>query len=206
MEPQAPEEPDGQPENKSVGLMVAVVFELSLGLAAVSIGWLVRVDPLQLLPDTTGQWLQQWIIGVLAAAPLGLGMWALDRSRLAAFQHLRRIVDQLLLPFFQKASLGQLAWVALAAGLGEELFFRGLIQAGLQQGLDAAWGAAAAWLAASVLFGLAHFITPTYALLAAIVGLYLGGLYWWCESLLIPMVTHAVYDFVALVYLLRTKD
>jgi membrane protease YdiL (CAAX protease family) len=205
MDPEIPEEPDDQPPGKSLGLLVAFVFELSLGVAAVAIGWVVRVNPLQSLPGTAGGWFADFLIGILAAVPLGILMLSLDRSRVAAFQHLRRIVDQLLLPFFRDASVVHLALIALAAGVGEELFFRGLIQSGLQQGIDAAWGAATAWLAAGVLFGLAHFITRTYALLAGIVGLYLGGLYWWSDSLLIPVVAHAVYDFVALIYLLRTR-
>lgn len=206
MEPEIPEDPDGEPTRAPVGLLVAVVFELSLGVIAVAVGWVVQVDPLQFLPDSPGGWLRDFVIGVLAAAPLGIGMLALDRSRIEAFRHLRRIVDQLLLPFFRNASMVHLALVSLAAGVGEELFFRGLIQNGLRQGWAAAWGGAAAWLAAGLLFGLAHFITRTYAVLAAIVGLYLGGLYWWCDSLMVPVVAHAVYDFVALLYLLRSKQ
>ncbi len=37
-------------------------------------------------------------------------------------------------------------------------------------------GPSGALLLASALFGLAHFLTPTYAALAALLGLYLGGL------------------------------
>ncbi len=207
MEPEVPEEPDEQPaSSKPVGLALAIVFELSLGLAAVAIGWVVKVDPLQLLPETPTGWARDALFGILAAIPLVIGMLVLDRSQIAAFRQLRLIVDQLLLPFFREASVGHLALVALAAGVGEELFFRGLLQTGLQQGLEAQWGAAIAWMTAGVLFGLAHFITRTYALLAGIVGLYLGGLYWWSDSLVVPVLAHAVYDFVALIHLLRTKS
>ena len=40
---------------------------------------------------------------------------------------------------------------------------------------------------------------------AAIIGLYLGMLYWVSGSLLSAVVAHAAYDFVALVWLLRTR-
>jgi membrane protease YdiL (CAAX protease family) len=56
---------------------------------------------------------------------------------------------------------------------------------------------------ASALFGLGHFITPMYALLAGLLGLYLGGLAMIYDNLLLVMVVHALYDFVALVYLVR---
>jgi uncharacterized protein len=50
-----------------------------------------------------------------------------------------------------------------------------------------------------------HWITRTYALLAALVGLYLGGLWLWTGNLLVPIVAHALYDFVALIWILRRR-
>jgi membrane protease YdiL (CAAX protease family) len=55
----------------------------------------------------------------------------------------------------------------------------------------------------SVAFGLAHFLTLSYALLAALAGLYLGALYWAGGNLVIPIVAHALYDLVALLQLAR---
>jgi membrane protease YdiL (CAAX protease family) len=63
-----------------------------------------------------------------------------------------------------------------------------------------------AWLAlaaASVSFGLVHFASRAYATVAGIIGLYLGALFLWQESLLAPIVTHTLYDFVALLYVAR---
>ena len=56
---------------------------------------------------------------------------------------------------------------------------------------------------ASGLFGACHLLTWTYAILAALIGAYLGLLWIWTGNLLTPMITHAVYDFAALVYFLR---
>ena len=56
---------------------------------------------------------------------------------------------------------------------------------------------------ASLLFAAAHLITWTYALIVAFIGAYLGLLLIWTGNLLTPMITHAVYDFIALVYFLR---
>ncbi|MEI6785094.1 MAG: CPBP family glutamic-type intramembrane protease [Verrucomicrobiota bacterium] len=43
----------------------------------------------------------------------------------------------------------------------------------------------------------------TYAIVAALLGVYLGLLWMWTGNLLTPMITHAVYDFATLVYFLR---
>src|SRR5262249_54526611 len=61
------------------------------------------------------------------------------------------------------------------------------------------------WLglaAASVLFGLLHAVTPTYAVLATLMGGYLGGLWMATGNILAPIIVHALYDFVVLYYLL----
>ncbi|MFC1597814.1 lysostaphin resistance A-like protein, partial [Planctomycetota bacterium] len=58
---------------------------------------------------------------------------------------------------------------------------------------------------AAILFGLAHPITPGYVLLAGLMGLYLGWLQITCGNLLVPIMAHAVYDFLALVYLVKIR-
>jgi membrane protease YdiL (CAAX protease family) len=55
------------------------------------------------------------------------------------------------------------------------------------------------------LFGLAHPMSTTYVVLATVVGVYLGGLLLVTDNLLAPIVAHAAYDFVALVYLVRHR-
>jgi membrane protease YdiL (CAAX protease family) len=93
----------------------------------------------------------------------------------------------------------ELALLAVLAGFAEEIFFRGVVQVGLARVLPEG----GALVVASAAFGLAHFITPTYALLAGLAGLYLGGLFLLQGSLTAPIVAHAVYDVVALNYVVR---
>ncbi len=88
--------------------------------------------------------------------------------------------------------------ISVLAGLGEEMLFRGLIQDVFSSSLPL-WMAVAL---ASLLFGMMHAVTPTYAVLAGLMGAYLGWLYLATGNLLGPIVAHAVYDFVALVYLM----
>jgi membrane protease YdiL (CAAX protease family) len=40
-------------------------------------------------------------------------------------------------------------------------------------------------------------------IIATFIGLYLGLLWIWTGNLMTPMITHAVYDFAALVHFLR---
>ncbi len=85
------------------------------------------------------------------------------------------------------------------AGICEEALFRGAIQGSLAEHI----GGVLALVLATGLFGAVHLITWTYAIIATFIGAYLG-LLWICTgNLLAPMVTHAAYDFAALVYFLR---
>jgi uncharacterized protein len=64
---------------------------------------------------------------------------------------------------------------------------------------------AAAVALTAALFGVAHWVTPTYALLAGLVGAYLGLVLLLSGNLLVPIVAHALYDVVALALLVRLK-
>ena len=60
-----------------------------------------------------------------------------------------------------------------------------------------------ALLLTSVVFGLGHLITPAYALLAGLLGFYLGTLALVYDNLLLVMTVHGLYDFLALIYLTK---
>lgn len=112
---------------------------------------------------------------------------------------IRRFAEEIIQPLFGACTLVDLALICTLAGFGEELLFRGVLQP-----LLASWlGWWAGLLLASLLFGLAHPITPMYVVLATLMGLYLGWAWLASENLLTVIVAHAVYDFVALVWLTR---
>lgn len=109
------------------------------------------------------------------------------------------LVTEQIGPAIAGCSAAELALLALAAGVSEEVLFRGVVQGGLARVVPA-------WLAlavASLSFGLVHFASRAYAAVAGIIGLYLGALFLWQGSLLAPIVTHTLYDFVALLYIAR---
>lgn len=89
--------------------------------------------------------------------------------------------------------------LSVLAGVGEELLFRGALQGWLVWHLND--GVAIA--AAAVLFGLVHFLSFSYFVIATGLGLALGIGYWLTDSLLLVMVWHGVYDIIALYSLRR---
>lgn len=183
---------------------MALAFEAGLGLAALLVGYLVGFSPLVAPAFSTQNGLGHAIaigLGVLAALPLVALVPLIDRAPWPGFADLREVVHEQLVPLVRELSWPQMALVALVAGWGEELLFRGLLQAGLARGMGGDFGWWTGLIVATVLFALCHAITPSYAALAGLMGLYLAGLLILTDNLLAPITTHAVYDFAALLYL-----
>ena len=120
---------------------------------------------------------------------------ACERFPFWPFNDVTDVVDRLIRPVFAKTSVAELAVISALAGIGEELLFRGLLQEGLSRWIGPPTGVWVALAAASVFFGLLHPMNGAYILLAAVMGLVLGGLWIASGNLLVPIVTHAVYDF-----------
>ncbi len=173
----------------------AVVFEAGVLVLAIAVGWMVSVDPFAGLAFR----LDHLGVGLAATVPPVVALWLLQRSTAPAVLEFRRVVEELVGPLFADAPVTPMVALALTAGVAEEALFRGL----LQDGLTGLTGWLPALLIASVLFGVVHWLTGLYALLAGVVGLYLGGLYLLTGNLLVPIVVHALYDVVALGYLRR---
>jgi membrane protease YdiL (CAAX protease family) len=183
---------------------LALLFEGGLGAAALAIGWLVGHSPLVGLgPETGAQQVAAIGWGLVATGPLLVALLVLERLPFAPLRRLQEMATAILLRMFRGASIGQLAVVALAAGFGEELLFRGLVQAGLSRWLMGMPGQVTAVLIAAVLFGVCHWLSATYAVLAMLAGVYFGALLAVTDNILAPITAHAVYDFLALVYLVE---
>ncbi len=175
-------------------VVIALAVEGALLGLAVVIGWAVGEDPLARLAPS---W-RAALWGASATIPLLLGLaWTL-RVQAGALHRLRLEVERNVGPLFARCGPLDLLVIAAAAGLAEEALFRGAIQPALAGRL----GAPAAILLTGALFGAAHPVTPLYAALAALIGVYLG---WLTDAhgLLAAVVTHGTYDFVALLALQR---
>jgi uncharacterized protein len=169
---------------------IGLIFEAGLGAVALLLGLVLGVDPLHGItfgPVSIG-------IGVGAALPLLALVSLIRRSRWPMLRNLVESARELVRRFFSHLTLPRTLALAAAAGFGEELLFRGL----LQSFVAARIGLAGALIVTSVVFGLLHFVTKGYALYAFFISLYLGLLYAATGNILVPMLTHAVYDAVVL--------
>ena len=126
-----------------------------------------------------------------ALLPLALFLFLLSEKAedIPLLGSLRKTIINDIRVIFSKTKLLDLCLISILAGLAEELLFRGVIQVKL--GI----------VGASIIFGLLHFITPAYCVIATIMGFYLGFLFQYYESLLIPIQLHFIYDLGALIYL-----
>ena len=137
----------------------------------------------------TGLWM-----GLGGAVLLALVNYAVLRLAppIEPVRAIRRLYRETLRPLFAAVGPIEIVGVSLAAGVGEELLFRGAVQA--EFGL----------VVASVLFGLAHIggrNSVVLGLWVAVMGVGLGGLAHVTGGLLAPIVAHTVYDAVAISYI-----
>jgi len=89
--------------------------------------------------------------------------------------------------------------LSVLAGAGEELLFRGAIQGWVSGVAGVSTGIAVS----AVLFGLVHWVSFTYFLVATGLGIVFGTAYALSGSLVLVMIWHAVYDVIAIFCLLR---
>lgn len=179
---------DTQDDWKTFALMVA---GMAVTLAAAfGFGLLLETPPAATLRFEASA----LIAGVLATAPLVLLLeWFMRTGHppLARFRESQ-------IGFF--AGIGfrfsplRIAVLAIGAGVTEELLFRGVFQT---------WAAGElplflALLLPNILFGALHWRTTLYAVIAGLVGVYLGVVFLMTGNLLAPIVAHALYDAVAL--------
>lgn len=188
---------ENQPIVANAFLRVACCFEGSLALLALMLGWLADTDPFASV-DVSESSLG---LGLMATLPMLVLFFALQQL---SYQPIRRIRDLLLDTL--GARLVHCHWtdlliLALIAGFAEEALFRGFFQ----PWLEGSWGASAGLWVSNLLFAAVHAVTPLYAVLAMLMGLYLGMMldYGGDRNLVIPMVIHAAYDFVAFIVILR---
>ena len=162
---------------------------------ALTLGWLLDQRPL----SSFGFTLSGLAWGVAAVVPmLGL-LWLTRHLHWRPFRRLRIVLDRRLIPMFRGWSAWDLASLSLVAGVGEEMLFRGV----LQDAAAARYGLATGLIVGSVVFGMLHAVTRTYAVLVTLIGAYLGAIYVASGNLLVPIVAHGLYDFLALLYLAR---
>ena len=140
----------------------------------------------------TRQPLRDLLIGTAAVAPpflMFLFSFSKTAEKMPFIGSLKQLVLREIKTLFSGCTFVDLVIISLLAGFAEEFLFRGVIQAKL--GI----------IAASIIFGLIHAVSPAYVIAATIMGLYIGAAYQMSGSLLVPVQIHFVYDLAALIYI-----
>jgi len=185
------------PQNRQNGrdFALAVSLESGLGFIGLLIAWLANISLYSQLEISRPALLR----GLLATLPMLAGLVLLMQSRWSPLADLRQHVESLVRDVFYHSSWPELAMISLAAGVGEELLFRGALQP-----LIAGWTSPVVGVVfVGVIFGAMHAVSKTYFVLATVIGIYLGWLALAHDDLVAPITTHAIYDFVALAYVQR---
>jgi CAAX protease family protein len=174
--------------------LITVTGELSLALVALLVD---RLWPGPGLPplDPSPRALALGALGAVPPVLILFGMLTAGDG-LPFLKRIHDVLHQMAGPTIAALRWWQIALIALSAGIGEEALFRGVLLARLGN------------VPVALIFGLLHALTPSYAVLAAVFGFYLGWLELLLPSLLVPIITHALYDLVALwifARLLRTQ-
>ena len=188
---------DGPGSADRVPFAVFVLFKAALAPLALIVGHLLGQHPL-----AGFAWDGMAVVwGLVATLPMLAMLAAALRWPVGPLGRIKAFFDRELAPALAGCGWPDLALISVAAGVGEEMLFRGVIQGGLARPL----GPGAAVAAAGVLFGLFHPVSTTYVVVAGLLGAYLGLVWLVTGNLLAAMVAHAVYDFFALVVMLRDR-
>ena len=175
----------------------ACFFEAALIPLAILLGWIGSINPFANIFFTETALAN----GVIGTIPLILIFLAFEQIQAKSVGNIRRLLLETLGPGLLDRHWTDLLILALIAGIAEELLFRGVIQPWIEQ----FWGVTAGLVISNFIFGLVHAVTPLYALLAGLVGIYLGlSLNYGTEkNLLVPIIIHGLYDFLAFFALIR---
>ena len=175
----------------------ACYFEASLILIALFLGWVAGIDPFENISFSE----TAIVYGVIGTIPLFLMFLAMEKVQGAQVVNIRKLLLNTLGPGLYRYHWTDLLILASIAGVSEELLFRGV----MQPWLETSWGITAGLIGSNIVFGLVHAVTPLYALLATLVGIYLGLSldYGGERNLLTPIIIHTLYDFLAFVALMR---
>ncbi|PPD29536.1 MAG: CPBP family intramembrane metalloprotease [Methylomonas sp.] len=176
---------------------VACYFEAALTLLAIGVGWLTGIDPFEDLIFNE----RAFVNGVLLTLPLLLLFFSMQELPIQALAKIRQLLLETLGARLYQCHWTDLLILAVIAGFSEEVLFRGA----LQPWLENVTGITNGLLISNLIFALVHAVTPLYALLAMLMGLYLGmSLDYDTErNLLTPIVIHSLYDFIAFIVILR---
>lgn len=162
-----------------------------MALLAYALGLIVKTPPFARLSFS----ILDVLLGVAAVGPLVLLLHWFMRTDIPVLARFRKSQ----IDFFAKVGFRftplRIALLAISAGISEELLFRGVLQTWIDSAMPLVW----AIILPNIVFGALHARTSLYAFIAGLVGVYMGVLFAATDNVLAPIITHAAYDWVALI-------
>lgn len=186
--------PKPQPSHPEKFINMAFWFEASLIGVAWLIGWFAEINPIANLYFST----EALIDGITATIPMCILFLLFYQYPVGPLYPIKKSLLDIMGPLLSSCRWYELLILAAVAGISEEILFRGVLQPWMEVSL----GVSAGLIVSNVIFGLLHWITATYALIAGLIGLYLAYMMDVSEprNLLTPIVVHGLYDFLAFVF------
>lgn len=178
-------------------LNMSAVLEGTLFFLALFFAWVFEID---LLGSVQFTWTAVWgglavLLPLLAFA--AVTYYLPFGPFLSIKQHL---LDTLGGPL-SRCRWYDLILLSILIGICEEALFRGFLQPWLSQ-----WGDVFGLVSSNVIFGLVHPVTKFYAIVAGLIGMVLGISlkYPGNGNLLVPIIAHASYDYLAFLAVVAT--
>lgn len=187
--------PGDDPDDGAATFLPVILGTVLLGVAAVGFSFIFRTP---LAPQISTN-VNDLLVGVIATLPLVVFLWWISNTTHAQISAFRRSQIKFFAEIGFDFTPPRIAMMAIGAGISEELLFRGV----LQTWIDGFSPLMVAIVASNILFGMLHIRTVLYAAIAGCIGIYLGVLYSITGNLLTVIVTHALYDAIALEYTRR---
>ncbi|MCH2182074.1 MAG: CPBP family intramembrane metalloprotease [Mariniblastus sp.] len=185
-------------------LLLVLLLEGTLVVIALLISCYGFYDPQQPLSKIDFQLLLESLFwGGLATIPLVGYLFFFHFFPVPVLRPLRDVVERDLAPLFKRLKWYECALIALLAGFCEELLFRWALQGGIGAWIGGPEGVVCGLLVSSLLFGLCHWVNKEYAATTFLIGLYFGALMIWSGTFLVPAVSHFLFDWVAIIYIVK---
>ena len=189
-------------------MFMTIAVEAGMGAAALGIGYYFDIPFAKSIHLTPPDW---FALGIGAIAAIVGALMALVAQRLpfAFTKRLKedsvRVVSNLL----GQCTRPDLVGIAMLAGVGEELLFRGLLQQGLLLAVPDNLVNAGPWIVTgivAILFGMLHSISIPYIVVATFASVGLSALFITTGDLLACIVCHGLYDLVLLLVLVKPRE
>jgi uncharacterized protein len=208
---------DGMPEIlqkdpnswKRIFVQFVVAEYLMVPIALVMMWVCVLPNADSITGQLLGEYHWSWAVafGLFATIPMLLSIVLTAMVPWRPLVELRELVQTKMAPLFRGMPSWALFLIAMGAGFGEEWLFRGFGVQGVGWLLPDSWSPEmvqwTAILIVALVFGGLHALTPMYFFLTFVMGIYFGYLVWETESLLPAVVAHGLYDYIALLYIMR---